>query len=608
VGRSNRMTRRLAIFVILVAAVLSAPFARDARACGLFVAGPMTEAEIAQKVPYLSVERVLLAWDATTQTEDFVREARFEKANQAFGFVVPVPSRPEVFEVKKAPFDDLARVFPYYVAPPMTKGVGGGAHSAGAAVPTEPVVLSQQRIGSFTATVLAASDAEGLARWLKANGFEVPPPARAWLDHFVGLGFYYVAFRYDAAVAASPGMTSETVRIRFQTPMPYYPYLEPTHPDAPRGSRDLLLWYASQEERVPMASVRSADGAVTWKQPWEGSARHVTAKRVRDVLSSLGEIIHGDDTSPWVITPYRDEKESREGWGDVLLVPASPAAIDDEAIASRWRLLPVLDPRLEGDLDEKPLTAATIATAPPSTSAPPETPPAPSSEPASSHGCEITRGAPTEDTTMHVALLVVACAVATARRRRRLFAFVAFVALGSCKPSSSAPTSGPGPTPSVMASSAPPARDEREVRERSVLALMFGRTNASRFPVDARIRAAGPMGLGNVSGDAVLDPPTAAEGPLPEGAARVIATLRPGFRACYNQGLQSDPGMSGKVTISVKILPNGEVASAEATKNTGVSAGVIQCAVRRVRNAQFDSPGSKGSTIQIPVIFVHKDM
>jgi hypothetical protein len=89
-------------------------------------------------------------------------------------------------------------------------------------------------------------------------------------------------------------------------------------------------------------------------------------------------------------------------------------------------------------------------------------------------------------------------------------------------------------------------------------------------------------------------------------AERVVAGLRPGFRACYNQGLQSDPGMSGKVLVSAKISPNGEVASADALQNTGLSAGVVQCILRKVRNAQFDAPGPNGSTLQIPVTFVQQ--
>jgi hypothetical protein len=89
-------------------------------------------------------------------------------------------------------------------------------------------------------------------------------------------------------------------------------------------------------------------------------------------------------------------------------------------------------------------------------------------------------------------------------------------------------------------------------------------------------------------------------------AERVIAGLRPGFRACYNTGLQQDPGMAGSVTITVKIGPNGEVSSAEASSNNGLSDGVVKCIARKLRNAQFDPPGGSGSTINVPVKFVQQ--
>jgi hypothetical protein len=86
---------------------------------------------------------------------------------------------------------------------------------------------------------------------------------------------------------------------------------------------------------------------------------------------------------------------------------------------------------------------------------------------------------------------------------------------------------------------------------------------------------------------------------------RVVAGLRPKFRNCYQtQGLNVDPGMSGAVTMVVKIAPNGEVNSADPTANSGLSDPVVRCIARVLKNAQFDSPGATGSTVQIPVKFV----
>jgi hypothetical protein len=89
-------------------------------------------------------------------------------------------------------------------------------------------------------------------------------------------------------------------------------------------------------------------------------------------------------------------------------------------------------------------------------------------------------------------------------------------------------------------------------------------------------------------------------------AGAVVARLRAGFRSCYNAGLNVDPTMSGRVMLSVKIAPNGEVASTSPSGNTGLSDSVVQCLMRRVRNAQFDAPGPTGSTLQIPITFVQQ--
>jgi hypothetical protein len=106
------------------------------------------------------------------------------------------------------------------------------------------------------------------------------------------------------------------------------------------------------------------------------------------------------------------------------------------------------------------------------------------------------------------------------------------------------------------------------------------------------------------TGDAQIGS-TSASVPV-SNAERVVAGLRPKFRACYNKGLTSDPSMSGSVTITAKVAPNGEVTAADSGAGGGLSADVQACIARVVKNAQFDPPGGSGSTINIPVKFVQQ--
>jgi hypothetical protein len=105
-------------------------------------------------------------------------------------------------------------------------------------------------------------------------------------------------------------------------------------------------------------------------------------------------------------------------------------------------------------------------------------------------------------------------------------------------------------------------------------------------------------------GDAQLGG-TSATVPISD-ADRVIAGLRPRFRQCYQTGLNSDPSMSGKVIVTAKVAPNGEVSSSDVSTNTGLSPSVASCIANVVKRAQFNPPGGGGSTLNIPVTFVQQ--
>jgi hypothetical protein len=108
----------------------------------------------------------------------------------------------------------------------------------------------------------------------------------------------------------------------------------------------------------------------------------------------------------------------------------------------------------------------------------------------------------------------------------------------------------------------------------------------------------GPKGDAQVGGSSATVPISDAD--------RVIAGLRPRFRQCYQTGLNADPSMSGKVVITAKVGPNGEVSGADVSSNTGLSASVASCIANVVKRAQFNPPGGGGSTLNIPVTFVQQ--
>lgn len=418
------MRKIIASFALAAAAALMvASRAPSASACAILP----TEGDSG---PRLSVERVAILYDDDSKIEHFVREVRFSGAAAAFAFVVPTPSKPELASVKAPPFDALEEAFP--LEPPADER--GGEKSA--AAPTGVEVLSTQRIGSFTAFVLAANDAAALDHWMKENRIALPPGAREWLDHYVGLKFFFTAFRYEApegAAAPSPPpsegnfasppggqqptddeppphppgeirpdakMTSETVRISFRTPVPFYPYLEPAfNQQTVDPNRAMLLWVISRKARYPRLRRVVREKPPRWAFPWE--ARMAYEKSADEVLRPLGEIgplLPGGKS--YHVQTFLDFRSNRDGWSDVLL----PDSEDDDDDGS-WRSVAT---SFLGDLDH-PLTVGVLEPAEPENEAMFRVPPR-----AGGCGCRaVEKGGDLES-----ALAIGAAGIVVALRRR----------------------------------------------------------------------------------------------------------------------------------------------------------------------------------------------
>jgi outer membrane biosynthesis protein TonB len=88
-------------------------------------------------------------------------------------------------------------------------------------------------------------------------------------------------------------------------------------------------------------------------------------------------------------------------------------------------------------------------------------------------------------------------------------------------------------------------------------------------------------------------------------AARVVAQMRAGFRACYRRGQDENPDIEGKIALSIKVGPTGQVSSVTATKTGNLPASVVDCVRARANSATFAPPeGGAGAVVQVPVTFV----
>jgi hypothetical protein len=592
---------------------------RDASACGVFAIPRPTDGALAAHLPFLSVEQVLLVWDKETGTEDFVRETRFSGADQAFGFVVPVPTKPEVAGVATAPFDALRSSYPF--EPPPSRGLtglsGGGPGSAAAPPPPPVVVLSQQRIGPFTAFTLAANDAGAFEHWLGRNGFAISEDAKPWLAHYVTVKFFFVAFRYERGAEHSAAMTSQTVRIRFHTPNPYYPYMEPAH-DPPDGAgaaqRMLAGWLVTREPMRPVASHEDdATHAVRWERPWtDGESYRVPPSGLRAVLGDgLGAVI--PEAGALVVQTFHDLRSSRDGFGDVVFAPRVPAKSSDAEVEARRFLLPVVDPSLLSPGDIAPGASAAASEPDPSSAPSTHAPPTPEAAPAprpSSGTCAIaTPGSPATDGRPWFAIGVAVALLGARRARGVRCALGAACALVGCHASPDGALAG-SPVdaaaegaPAVVASTVNairPVPTTRAEREQNALAILEGEPAAGGIreasedlfptpPMPPTPPVEGTATAKVVSGDA-------------DAFASTLLSGKAGVLRCYRRGLQDDAAMEGKLQVDIVTSPDGAVTT-KVLQNTGLSAPTAKCCASVLERAAGDFPSPKAAHAVIELAF-----
>jgi len=316
---------------------------------------PASSAKAAAALP--QVERALLVFDAATGREDLVWGFEPRDASQASLQIVPVPSKPEVSLLGPDALDALVDRHPLF--PSSGSVVPGLDTKRPTSAPSARAGLSWK---TFTPTEL-----EALRAHLEAQGHPADAATTHWLERLALRGFHFVAVMRPAK-AADPGPVqgaaasasaaprsaptraepAPLLRLRFETPAPYFPYAEPAAPsDAGLGrGRVLSVWSISAEAQSPVAVYRDGE-ARHWVRPWRETANErVERKALVEALgAALGSSLprSGDR---WVVQRFLDQKSKRDGFGDVLLVPRAPAA-EAPSDAGLARAVGLLDAELE---------------------------------------------------------------------------------------------------------------------------------------------------------------------------------------------------------------------------------------------------------------------
>lgn len=95
-----------------------------------------------------------------------------------------------------------------------------------------------------------------------------------------------------------------------------------------------------------------------------------------------------------------------------------------------------------------------------------------------------------------------------------------------------------------------------------------------------------------------------ADGGQVSNASRVVANMRSGFRACYNQGLSENPDIAGSVRLTIHVGAAGAVTRVTTASTGSLPPAVVECVRARAAHARFAPPEGGRATIGVPVTFV----
>jgi len=259
-------------------------------------------------------EEVLIVWDAENRKEHMIRHIGFRGDAQSFGFLVPTPAEPSVTEVLGDPFGRLYQLYRREPPRPRTRTRGvlrasGGGNSLGGVE-----VVAEHHVAGQTATVLRASDAGALDRWLAENDYPSGPALEAYVRPYVERGWFVTAFKYDKE---QPRVESPTIALSFHTEAPFFPYAEP------RGNRPARAFRLTILAPTPMRAHLSRTGASGAR--WSARVGYRDALSESDQAGILQQANVGAAGTLHMTT--FDEPRSRRGRRDLYFAP-DPEARD----------------------------------------------------------------------------------------------------------------------------------------------------------------------------------------------------------------------------------------------------------------------------------------
>ena len=153
--------------------------------------------------------------------EDMILQVKYQGSVTDFGWLIPVPGKPEVTKVSMDSFYELSRIVQI-----RSSDLFDGRKEQEEGVR----VLEYKTVGVYEIATLTATDAKALKKWLKDNEFNWPDKGDQVLQAYIGNNWYFVAARISVDKATESGVQTKLrtgelhpLKISFDTNECVYP-------------------------------------------------------------------------------------------------------------------------------------------------------------------------------------------------------------------------------------------------------------------------------------------------------------------------------------------------------------------------------------------------
>jgi hypothetical protein len=254
--------KRLRQLGLVLATVVAASFGllamptAQACGCGGFVASDGEE--IASTAEY-----AVLSWDGEQERLLLSMDALATSADGAL--LIPTPTPAEAALADTSVFEELEEltapeeVVDYQWWPDL--GFGAGSGDAGAAAPGADgvEVLETLQLGDIEVSVLAAKDADELARWLDENGYVMRDNLADALMPYVSEGWYYLAIRLTTEADSLSGAL-QPLDLTFASDQLIYPM----RLSAAATESQFVRTYVFSDHRMQRTDETASNGDSLW--------------------------------------------------------------------------------------------------------------------------------------------------------------------------------------------------------------------------------------------------------------------------------------------------------------------------------------------------------